>query len=293
MALRFVVALAVLPAVALGVPSREVVLWLDARDASNATWAGWTSAMAAHRANVTGAAPLLYAVSDVGVFESLLPNATAIAVADGWMRAMRSSVALRVKPLVLASAAGIAQATTNATVGAALISATVAEVARLGLDGLDLRLSEAGTASLRTPFLALLGAWLAAFDAAGAQLGLLIPGNCTAGQAPQWLGATCADLKSTALNASHPHPNLRVISEATIGAAPPAAWTAGVNAAEHGLGPSVLCLGVSYAPPLEDPDNGCLMYALAGGITSLYVRGGIPAQQRDWDSFGYWMNTIA
>ena len=267
---------------------------MDARTASNATWATWASTLAAHRVNVTGAAPLAYAISDSGVFSTIL-NASAVETADLWMKHMHTSTALRVKPLVLASAVGIALATTNASVGRALVAAMVSEAARLDLAGYDLRLNTPGPPSLRTAWISFLAAWLSAFDAADAQLGLSIPGNCTAAQPPHWLGASCEDLRSLALNASQPHPNLRVISEASFGAALPPAWNAGVNAATHGLGPSVTSLGVTYAAPLQDPSNGCLVYALAGGVTSLYVNAGLPegpAESADWDAFGFWMTTV-
>lgn len=278
------------------VPLREIVVWLDARHVSNNTWSSWTSTLASHRSNVTGAAPIAYYISDTGVFRTLLPNASSVATAEYWMREMRTSAALHVKPLVLASAAGIALATTVPSVGRALIAATTQEAERLGLSGFDLRLDAPGAPTLRTSWLPFVGSWLDSFNAAGVQLGLLIPGNCTPGQPPQWFGASCTDLHALALNATYPHPNLRVISEASFGSAPPSAWTAGSNAALHGLGPSVVSLGVTYAPPLQDPENGCLLYALAGGITSLYVNEGLPPEgpdgAQDWSSFGYWMTTI-
>ena len=279
------------------VPSREVVFWLDARSASNATWASWAEEMSSHRANVTGAAPLAYQISPAGTFGTAIPNASAVAIADGWMQYMRTEVALRIKPLVFASADGIARAIADPTVGSALISSSALEAQRLGITAFDLQLDVAGPAGLRGPWLAFLAAWLGSLDAVGAQLGLLIPGNCSAGQPDEWFGASCADLRALALNVTAPHPNLRVISEASFGDASPADWTAGINAAEHGLGPSVLSLGVTYDAPLLDQGNGCLMYALAGGLTSLYVKEGLPAPgpagAEAWTAFGYWMTTIA
>jgi hypothetical protein len=277
------------------VASRQVSLWLDGGPSpTNVTWAVWNSKIAAHRCNVTGIAPWAYFVSDNGKFISRY-NDTAIAtIAAGWMQYFATNQNLRVRPLVAASSAGIALAACIPAVGEALGAAMLAQALLLRHTGFSIQLDGdpgGDTPLAKAQWTALLASWLATFNAAGLDLSVIIVGSCARTGRMEAFNMTCADYRAIALNATDPHTNLRVISQATF-TPDPNEWKTASNSLLHGLGPSIVSLGMLYNPPLVDPTHDCLTYALAGGIAVLYVWGDVPARNEAWDAFGFWLNGV-
>jgi hypothetical protein len=248
-----------------------------------------------HRSNVTGVSPLSYEIDADGGFLSRYADAAATKDAATWTRYFATTANMRVRPLVEASAAGISRAVRNKSVGAALIAATLTEAASLRFSGYVIQVNGPGSdPSDRAQWTAFLASWLDAFSSAGIDLGITIRGSCEPSDAPEAFNMTCADYNGLALNRTSPHPNLRVISRATFTSVP-SDWTGAVDSVHRVLGPSIAELGVQYNAPLTDPSNGCLTYALAGGLAVLYVWEGVPsgaAAEAAWDSFGFWLNDV-
>lgn len=116
---------------------RELVIWLYAPTATNATWASWYADLVAHRPNVTGVAPCSYGMSAEGVFTSQvrrhryldtsLRTSTSVhfiiiiiqipdaALAANWTLRMGSELDLDTLPLIAASGSGMNRVLADST----------------------------------------------------------------------------------------------------------------------------------------------------------------------------------
>lgn len=283
---------AALPTVA----SRQVNAVLDGGPApTNATWAAWGADLIVHRSNVTGIVPSAYIVTNVGDLQSRYTPAAA-AVADRWLGYFATHVSLRVRPLVTASALGLALAIHNVTIGTNLVNALISKASALHHSGFGFLIEGERDASPsdKSSWTSLLRLWLAALENAGLDLSIIIRGSCSSDDAAEAFNMSCADYRSLALNASSPRPNLRLISLSTFTSAS-MTWMNDSNELLHGLGPSVAALGMRYNAPLVDPEHSCLTYALAGGFASLYVWDGLPSgvyAHAAWNAFGFWLSDV-
>jgi hypothetical protein len=267
--------------------AREATLWLYAPTADNATWAGWYAALGAHAGNVTGVAPCSYSMDSSGLFTTQFATQADYWMASNWTLEM-TRLGLDAEPLLAASGSGMNVAISNITVGSTFIAATVAEAQRLGLSGYNLQLEEAGSPALQVQWETFLGEWLDALDAAGGlRLSIIIGGYC---HARDWMYMDCGNYKLLAENATAPHANLRVISEATY-EGDPTDWLEFAGGLVTGLGPQLAAFGMEYNAPLLDPATGCLARAAALGVTALYAWVNVPAvnDTAAWDAFGWWL----
>lgn len=275
-------------------PPATVTVWLYAPTADNATWAGWYADVAAHRANVTGVAPCSYLVGSDGVWTTQFPNASVAAMARGWTARFTNELRLQVSPLLAASGTGMNAAIANATLGDALIAASVAEARALGLTGFNLQLEEPGSAVIQAQWTAFLLRWLSALGP-NVTLSVIIGGVC---RARDWMWMDCGNYRQLAANASAvPYGNLRLISEATY-EGEPSAWKAYLADLVRGVSAPLLQLGMEVdKPTLTNPLNGCLPAAVSAGVRDLYVWVNTPGAgaggQAAWDAFGWWLTAGA
>jgi tartrate-resistant acid phosphatase type 5 len=271
-------------AVQAGGNASEIVVWLYAPTATNATWANWFTDLRSHRANVTGVAPCSYLVDSAGAFISQMPSPAAAAQAANWTRRMNSELGLDVLPLIAASGVGMNTLirSGNGAAAAAFIADTVAELRALGGAGYNLQLEEPGNATIKAEWEAFLGAWADAL--APSTISVIIGGDC---RGKDWMFMDCGDYKLLQRN----HSNVRAVTEATY-EKEPAAWKDFEENIVRGLGLPVAQLGLEYGPPLLNPGNGCLPLAKAAGVRTLYVWVDTPAgtaNQTAWDAFGWWL----
>lgn len=137
---------------------------------------GWYADAAAYRANVT---PCSYLVGSDGVWTTQLPNSSVAAMAAGWTARFTNELGLQVSPLLAASGTGMNAAIANATLGDALIAASVAEARALGLTGFNLQLEEPGSAVIQAQWRAFRVRWLSALGP-NVTLSVIIGGVCRA-----------------------------------------------------------------------------------------------------------------
>ena len=196
---------------------------------------------------------------------------------------MSAELGLAAIPLIAASGTGMNQLIRagNGAAAAAFIAQTVAELDRVGGAGYNLQLEEPGSPSIKSEWVAFLGAWADAL--APRTIAVIIGGDC---RARDWMYMDCGDYK---LLAAANHPNLRAIAEATY-VKEPAAWKDYEANLVRGLGPAVAQLGLEYGPPLLNPGNGCLPAARAAGVKTLYVWVNTPGMNSSaWDALGWWV----
>lgn len=271
--------------------SRSATLWLYAPTATNDTWASWFSAVRPHaHVAVTGVAPCLYLVGADGTFTLQVPPAVA-AVARNWTARFVSDLGINALPLIAASGTGMNAVISNATLSAALIAATVSEARALGLSGYNLQLEEPGSPLIKEQWSAFLRSWLAALSPL--TLSVIIGGDC---RARDWMYMDCGDYVLLALNATDPHNNLRLISEATY-EGEPTVWREFLANLVRGATPALLNLGLEYKPPLLNPANGCLPAATAANVTGIYVWVDPPADNATaaaaWPALEAWVNATS
>jgi tartrate-resistant acid phosphatase type 5 len=273
------------------IPGREVNIWLYTSSADNNTWAAWYNDLSTHRANVTGVAPCSYFMSSDGSFTTQYANESSAALGAYWTKKMKTDLGLTVRPLLAASGSGMNLAIKNETLAEQFILATVKEALAMNFSGYNIQLEEPGSPDIQLEWISFLERWLDAFAVNGnMSISIIIGGVC---RARDWMYMDCGNYRLIAQNATKPRPNLFVIPEALY-EGEPSLWKTYLADTAKGL-EELLVMGLEYKPPMTNPGNNCMIYALSKGVSSFYAWVNTPGvtNQGVWDAFGYWLTTPA